>query len=117
MIHPLNRRHFFWGVGALALATFAADSARAKDALPLDGTWGSAQDGLTVQIIVVGNSVAGFFWRKSYRSVEHAQISADGRLSFTFAGGTAILTRTGEATATIDVHEGNAPLRLPLKRD
>lgn len=100
-----------------ALATFAADATRAKDAFLLDGTWGSEQSGLTAQVIVVGNSVAGFFWRKSYLSVEHAQISADGRLSFAFAGGTALMTRTGEATATIEVHEGNAILRLPLKRD
>lgn len=117
-MHSFDRRHFFRGVGAFAVGAFGVGAARAKDALPLDGTWAGALNGVTAQVIVAGNAVAGFFWRKSYRSVEHAQFSADGmRLSFAFAGGAAILTRTGEVTATIEVRERNAVLRLPLKRD
>lgn len=119
MTHFLHRRRFCASLGALgAFGALGANAARAKDARSLDGTWGGAQNGVTAQVIVVGTSVIGFFWRKDYLDAQNAEFSADGRrLSFAFRGGKATLTRTGEETATIDVSEGSSALRLNLKRD
>lgn len=103
-----------------ALVAFAAASATASaaDHAGLDGTWGGARGSLSAQVIVTGGSVIGFYWRDDYLDVTDTAFSADGRLlRFNFAGGRAVLTRTGERTAGLEVHDRGAVVRLDLKRD
>ena len=85
----------------------------------LDGTWGGTQNGLCAQIIVVGASVIGFYWRDEYLPVSGVAFSADGcGLSFDFERGNATLTRSGgERSARLDVSEGGHVVNLCLQRD
>ena len=84
----------------------------------LDGTWGGTQDGVSAQIIVVGASVIGFYWRDDYLAVSGVAFSTDRRsLSFDFKGGKATLTCGGERTASLDVSEGGHDVNLYLQRD
>jgi hypothetical protein len=116
MTRPIHRRALFASLTALALA--AVVPARGQDKPGLEGTWGGASGQLTAQVIVTGGAVIGFFWRTDYLEPSDAKPSADGpALAFTFPGGRASLTRTGEATATLEVTEGKAVTRLPLTRD
>ncbi|HEY5072846.1 MAG TPA: hypothetical protein VII63_12540 [Caulobacteraceae bacterium] len=116
MPHPIDRRLFFAGLGALAVGVAAR--ADAQPAPGLDGTWGGARDGASAQVIVVGASVIGFYWRGDYLDTRDATLAADGRsLTFGFKGGQARLTRTGERTANLDVREGGHALHLDLRRD
>ena len=116
MAHSIDRRLF--GVALWAAAVGATGRASAIDAPDFEGTWGGMKDGLTAQVIIAGGSVIGYFWRDDYLEAEGAKFSAD-RLSVTFAfhGGEATMTRTGAATATLDVREGSAVTRLDLKRE
>ena len=84
----------------------------------LDGTWGGASESLSAQLIITGGSVIGFYWRGDYLDVTDVAFSDLGRtLAFNFAGGRAVLSRTGEATAVLSVHDRGAVVRLTLKRD
>ena len=84
----------------------------------LDGTWGGTQDGVSAQVIVVGASVIGFFWRDDYRHIDDVAFAADGRsLYFDFKGGTALLTRSGERVSSLRVNEGGQITLLSLQRD
>jgi hypothetical protein len=113
MAHLIDRRRWLTG-----LALIAASPARAEATPGLDGTWGGAQGDLTAQVIVVGSSVIGFYWRDDYLEVSNAALAPDGRtLSFAFKGGAATLTRTGERTARLDVTQGAHTLHLDLQRD
>ena len=110
-----GRRLFCLGVAALSAAGQAAE---AQDKAGLEGTWGGARDALTAQVIITGGTVIGFFWRNDYTDAVDAKFSGDGRrLSFSFQGGSAILTRTGDRTARIDVTEAGVVTTLDLKRD
>ncbi len=83
-----------------------------------DGSRGGAQDGLTAQVIIVGVKVIGFFWRGEYLDAQSPKFSSNGdRLTFSFPGGTATLTRVNDGGATIEVKEGGNVARLNLKRD
>jgi len=116
MAHSIDRRLF--GQVLWTAAIGAAGRASATDAADLEGTWGGAKDGVTAQIIIAGGSVIGFFWRDDYLETQSAKFSADRQsVAFGFHGGEASLTRTGAATATLDVREGSAITRLDLKRD
>jgi len=84
----------------------------------LDGTWGGMRGGVSAQVIVVGASVIGFFWRDEYLAVTETQFAIDGRsLSFRFNGGKATLTCDRERSARLDVSEGGKILNLNLQRD
>jgi hypothetical protein len=84
----------------------------------LDGAWGGMQDGVCAQVIVVGATVIGFFWRDEYLAVTDAQFSIDGRsLSFKFKGGKARLSCERESAASLEVSEGGKILILNLQRD
>src|ERR1700676_1512788 len=106
MAHSIDRRRF---VGVLCAAAAGVTSrASAMDASGLGGTWGGLKDGVTAQVIIAGGSVIGYFWRNDYLEAKNAKFSADGRsVTFDFSGGGAVLTRTGQATATLDVREGS----------
>jgi len=112
----LDRRLLCVGIAVVFLCR--ATAAEAGDARGLDGTWGGAQNGLTAQVIIVGASVIGFFWRGDYLDAEGAKFSEDRRtLSFGFRGGKATLKRTSDRAATITVTEGGNVVRLDLRRD
>jgi hypothetical protein len=114
-ISSIDRRSFCSGVGAAFV--FSA-SCRAQEKQGLDGTWGGAQNGVTAQVIIVGTTVIGFYWRNDYLDAESPKFSDNGRtLSFAFRGGKATLKRTGERTATIAVAERGNVMNLELRRD
>jgi hypothetical protein len=73
-MHPLDRRALCADLGALAVA--AAGHAQANEAADLDGTWGGALNRLTAQVIIVGASVVGFFWRDDYLDARDANSRA-----------------------------------------
>ncbi|QGM46825.1 hypothetical protein [Methylocystis heyeri] len=73
---------------------------------------------MTAQVIIVGATVIGFYWRNDYFDAESPKFSEDGRtLSFAFPAGTAVLKRTGERTAKIAVTEKGRSTDLDLHRD
>jgi hypothetical protein len=110
-----GRRAFCVGVAALSAG---AGRAAAQDRDGLEGAWGGARDALTAQVIITGGAVIGFFWRGDYTDAVDAKFTGDGRrLSFRFQGGSAILTRTGDGAARIDVTEASGVTSLDLKRD
>jgi len=94
----LDRRAFWVGLGALGAPLAAC--AQARETAGLDGAWGGALNGVTAQVIIVGASVIGFYWRDDYVEAGHAT-----------------LTRTSESTATLEVSEGTSLVRLNLRRD
>jgi hypothetical protein len=112
---PMSRRAFCWGFGAAFLYVSAGAGAEKQG---LDGTWGGARNGVSAQVIIVGSTVIGFYWRNDYLNAESPKFSEDGRtLSFAFRGGTAVLKRTGERTAKIVVTENGRSMDLDLRRD
>jgi hypothetical protein len=116
MTHPPRRRTFVAAIAALAVA--APAFAQAPSPPSFEGTWGGAAGDETAQVIVTGGQVIGFYWRGDYVDAADVRLSADGRvLSFSFAGGHATLTRTGEATASITATDGKGTLSIDLKRD
>ena len=112
-----NRRTLFVSLGALAI-TFAAP-AWGRDARGFDATWAGVVNGQTAQIIIVGTSVIGVYWRDNYLDVQAANVSADGRsLSFRWRGGSATMTLDGKNAAHIDIVEpGAPPARVQLRPD
>jgi hypothetical protein len=116
MAHAIDRRWF--GAVLLAVAAGVASRVSAKDTSGLEGTWGGARGEISAQVIITGGSVIGFFWGKDYAEVETAKFSADGQsVVFSFQGGEATLTRTGDGTASLEVREGRKVTQLDLKRD
>jgi hypothetical protein len=116
MISDPRRRTFVTILVALAVAAPAL--AQAPSPPSFEGTWGGAAGDETAQIIVAGGQVIGFYWRGDYVDATNARLSADGRvLTFSFAGGKANVTRTGEATASITATDGKGTLTIELKRD
>ena len=110
----LSRRLVCFGVVALPTPAMAADDAKPG----FDGTWGGAEGDLSAQVIVSDGAVIGFFWAQDYVDASGARLSADGRvLTFDFEDGHASLPRTGEATASLEVRQGERTFRLQLKRD
>jgi hypothetical protein len=110
----LNRRALCLALGMASLS----GAALAQGKKGFDGTWGGADGDVTAQVIVSGNAVIGFFWRNDYLDASDAKLSADGSsLSFAFSGGHATLTRTGDATARIDITDGPRVVSMTLKRD
>ena len=85
-----------------------------------NGTWiGNWQDGNGTQIVFAGEDLVAFYWDGDYLDEVHASVSDGGRVvTVTWSSGQAVLTRDGEATARITVHEtGKADLSFALKRD
>ncbi|KAF2992232.1 hypothetical protein OGR47_10280 [Methylocystis sp. MJC1] len=115
MQKAIDRRSFSAGIGATFLFGLPG---RAEEKHGLDGTWGGAQNGVTAQIIIVGATVIGFYWRNDYLDAESPKFSDNGQtLSFAFRGGKATLRRTSKQTATIAVTEGPNVVSLDLRRD
>jgi hypothetical protein len=114
-ISSIDRRSFC--LGAVATTAFGTP-ARCGEKQGFDGTWGGAQNGVTAQVIIVGTTVIGFYWRNDYLDAESPKFSDNGRtLSFTFRGGKATLKRTGERTAQIAVTESGRAVNIELRRD
>ena len=111
----MNRRRF----GAVMAALVVPSVASAADKTSFEGTWGGAEGELSAQVIVAGGTVIGFFWRTDYTDATNVKLAGDGRsLAFDFPGGHAVLSRQGEATATLAVTEGSKVVtRLKLQRD
>jgi hypothetical protein len=104
--------------GVFALAALTPLAARGQSHGGLEGTWASSGDGPTVQIIVAGGSVIGFYWRGDYIDTKDATVSGDGRsVSFAFNGGGATLTRTGEKTASVTITDHGNVTHEILNRD
>jgi hypothetical protein len=116
MIQDPRRRMFLALIAALAVT--APAFAQPPSPRGFEGTWGGAAGDETAQVIVTGGQVIGFYWRGDYVDATDVRLSADGRvLSFSFAGGHATLTRTGDATASITATDGKGTLSIDLKRD
>jgi hypothetical protein len=85
-----------------------------------NGTWvGNWQGGDGAQIVFAGEDLVAFYWHGDYLDDVHANASEDGRVvTVLWSSGQAILTRDGEATARITVHETEkTDLSFALKRD
>jgi len=85
-----------------------------------NGTWiGNWQSGDGAQIVFAGEDLVAFYWHGDYLDGTHATASDGGRVvTVLWSSGQAILTRDGEATARITVHEtGKTDLSFALKRD
>ena len=85
-----------------------------------NGTWiGNWQAGDGVQIVFAGEDLVAFYWHGDYLDDAQANTSQGGRVvTVVWSQGQAVLTRDGEATATIMIHEtGKADLSFALKRD
>lgn len=115
MQNAIDRRSFSAGIGATLLFGLPC---RAQERHGLDGTWGGAQNGVTAQIIIVGATVIGFYWRNDYLEAESPKFSDHGQtLSFAFPGGKATLRRVSKETATTAITEGPDVVSLDLRRD
>jgi hypothetical protein len=97
---------------AIAASAFAAD---------WNGTWAGNWDnnGDGIQIIMAGNELTGFFFHNDYLDTGPAAVSKDAKvLTFTWAGGSATLTRSGDKTAHVLIREAGKPdLSFDVKRD
>ena len=114
----LDRRVFCVALGAVSLCLASAALAQGGYKKDFDGTWGGAENDVTAQVIVSGGAIIGFFWRGDYLDAQDAKLSADGQsLAFAFAGGHAVLTRTGEDMARIDITDGPRVTHMALVRD
>ena len=85
-----------------------------------NGTWiGNWQSGDGVQIVFAGQDLVAFYWHGDYLDSVQAKESQGGRVvTAIWSSGEAVLTRDGDATARITVHESGKPdLSFPLKRD
>ena len=85
-----------------------------------NGTWiGNWQGGDGTQIVFAGEDLVAFYWHGDYLDDVHANASEGGRVvTVLWSSGQAVLTRDGDATARITVHEpGTADLSFALKRD
>jgi len=85
-----------------------------------DGTWaGGWVNGDGVQIIIAGDKVIGVFRGGDYPDIQKSELSTDGRtLTFAWAGGDGILSRTGDRDASFTLHERGKPARsFPVHRE
>ena len=85
-----------------------------------DGTWAGGWDnGDGVQIIIAGDKVIGVFRGGDYPDIQKSELSTDGRtLTFAWAGGDGILSRTGDRDASFTLHEHGKPARsFPVHRE
>jgi len=85
-----------------------------------NGTWiGNWQGGDGAQIVFAGEDLVAFYWHGDYLDDVHANVSEGGRVvTVLWSSGQAVLTRDGDATARITVHEpGKVDLSFALKRD
>ncbi len=106
MLHSLRMKHLITALVAL-LAASATPAFAASD---WNGTWiGNWQNGNGIQLIMAGNEAIGIFWDGDYVPEElHTVLSADGmKITVTWDRSSAILTRTGEDTADVMVHQPN----------
>ena len=105
--------------GALALAVLPAlGSTRARAANAFDGSWGGLDpNGETVQVIFVDSQIVGFYWRGDYLDATAAKLDSGGsKLSFSFRGGQAVVTRNGAGMAIV-IHDARGESRADLKKD
>ncbi|HEY2071123.1 MAG TPA: hypothetical protein VGG48_16315 [Rhizomicrobium sp.] len=70
------------------------------------GNWGKSGDG--VQIIIVNDEIGGFYYHGIYMDGGRTD-EAPGTFSFHFPGGNATLTRAGDKTAHIVIHQSGKP--------
>ena len=85
-----------------------------------DGTWaGGWVNGDGAQIIIAGDKVIGVFRGGDYPDIQKSELSTDGRtLTFAWAGGDGILSRTGDRDASFTLHERGKPARsFPVHRE
>ena len=102
-----------------ALAILMAMTARAVAAGDLDGTWAGGWDsGDGVQIIVVGDTIIGFYRDgQDYVDIEHSS-AVPGAIDFAWKNGEAVLSRDAKTGVRLVLHDKGKPAKtIPLKRD
>lgn len=105
---------------AIAAALALAAPALAGNGHPWDGTWsGSAgEGGGTVQVIVAGDEVIGFFAGGDYITVTATSpLAADGALTFRWAGGSATLSVKGGKHLLLVRKNGDGSRTVTLTAD
>jgi hypothetical protein len=114
----LARRKLLKGALILAIGMPAFRPLRARAANAFDGAWAAVDaNGETVQITFVSGDIVGFYWRGDYLDVGNAKLGGAGAtLSFSFAGGQAVVTREG-AGMSIVIHDRRGESRVRLKKD
>lgn len=104
----------------LVIGLLAGAGAAAAQQPSWNGTWiGNWQGGDGAQIVFAGDDLIAFYWHGDYLDGVQANASEGGSvITVVWSSGRAVLTRDGEATASITVHETGKPdLLFPLERD
>jgi hypothetical protein len=107
---------YLFAIGLLAVS----GTAGAQQQSSWNGTWiGNWQEGDGAQIVFAGEDLIAFYWHGDYLDDTHATASEGGAIvAIEWLTGQAVLTRDGEATARITIHETGKPdLSFALKRD
>jgi hypothetical protein len=103
---------------SLGLAIPAA--AMAQQNANWNGTWiGDWAGGNGTQIVFADNELIAIYWDGDYLSDTQSSLSPDDKVvTITWQSGQALLTRDGEATGHIVVHETGRPeITFDVKRD
>jgi hypothetical protein len=85
-----------------------------------NGTWiGNWEGGRGTQIVFAGDTLIAVYWNDDYLADVQAAVSADGAAAtITWPAGGAVLTRDGETTGHIVIHEEGKPdVAFAVKRD
>ncbi len=85
-----------------------------------NGMWiGNWNTGNGTQIIFAGNEFTGIFWEGDYVPDAVGTVSKDGKtVAITWAGASATLTRDGDTTGHIVIHEKGKPdAAFAVKKD
>ena len=103
-----------------ALSLGAPVDAMAQQTASWNGTWvGNWAGGNGTQIVFADNELIAMYWDGDYLSDTQSSLSLDGKVvTITWQSGQALLTRDGEASGHIVVHEKGRPaISFDVKRD
>ena len=98
----------------------ASPGAVAQQNSSWNGTWiGNWANGNGTQIVFADNLVIAMYWDGDYLSDTQSSVSADGRVvTITWSAGDALLTRDGETSGHIIIHEKGQPdAAFDVRRD
>jgi hypothetical protein len=103
----------------VAISPIPAGASGAPRQSSWNGTWvGNWTNGDGAQIIFAGDEFIGLYWRGDYLSDAHAAVSPAGIVTISWPSGSATLTRDGDTTAHIVIHEpGKTDTSFALKRE
>jgi hypothetical protein len=94
--------------------------AMAQQTASWNGTWiGNWAGGNGTQIVFADNELIAVYWNGDYLSDTQSSLSPDSKVvTITWQSGQALLTRDGEASGHIAVHEKGQPdITFEVKRD